>query len=478
MRSSITKRPLVICTVIFCSGIIIADCLRSPFLWVYIFALVFLLLSFIFLKKSARFDLFLSCLIFFFAAALLRNARVLPKSHIGKFLSYQSNHTYIVKGVVDNQPFLKNNQTSFIFKAEEIQSADSRYKTCGNILVRIKGRENLNYGEELLLHGNLRRPFSFGNIKRQSYRNYLYNQGIFSIMAVRSPGLAVKLNQNKALALKRLVFWLKNRMEEVIFQRLSQVAAGILDAMVLGEKKNISPLIYSSMIKSGTVHILVVSGFNTGIVSFLIILFLRLIRIPREIRFYLATPLLIIYCLMTGASNPVIRATVMAIVFMFAYLVRREADIYNSCALAALFILSIKPGQLFDVGFQLSFVSVLSLAYFYPRVKSFLRVDTLKRRYIRFFIEGCIVSFSAWLGTLAFIAYYFKIISPVTVLANIFIVPLASLVTLCGFSLIAAQLFCPFLAPYFAASTEFVVKLLLGTNSLLIRLPGAYFYLL
>ncbi len=180
---------------------------------------------------------------------------------------------------------------------------------------------------------------------------------------------------------------------------------------------------------------------------------------------------------MTGASTPVLRATVMAIVLMSAYLVKREADIYNSCAVALIFILVINPRQLFDIGFQLSFVSVISIVYLYPKLKSFLSPSVLKIKYIRFLVEGCLVSLSAWLGTMSLIAYYFRIVSPVTVLANMIIVPLASLITLCGFSLIVMEFICPILAPFFAYSSEFAVALLLNINAILIKLPGAYFYL-
>jgi len=432
-------------------------------------------LSLLFLKKGIRFDVSLCFIIFLFAVALLRNAQSLPKNHISRFTAYQNNRLYAIKGSVDSQPLLKDNKTSFILKAQEIQFANFKYSTCGNVLVHIKDKKILDYGEELIINGNLRRPFSSKSSHGQSYRNYLSNQGIFSIMNVRSAGLVVRLNQNRGLIVKRLALWLKERMEEIIFKRVSFVPASILDAMVLGEKRNISPIIYNSMIKSGTVHILVVSGFNAGIVTFITILFLKLIRIPRKARFYIAAPLLIIYCLMTGASTPVVRATVMAIVFMFAYLVKRQADIYNSCALASLFILGINPRQLFDIGFQLSFISVLSIVYLYPKIRRILNTEALKIKYIRFPIEACLVSLSAWLGTAGFIAYYFRIISPVTVLANIFIVPLAALITLCGFSLIAVQFLCPFLTPCFAYSTEFVVNLMLNINTLFIRLPGASF---
>jgi competence protein ComEC len=466
------KRPLAIFALLFCLGIFVAGQIKVPFWLIYVVALIFLFLGVLSLKKGLRFDLFCCCLVFLFAAGLLKNTRILPKSHIARFVSYKSNYLYTVKGFVDNQPALQNNRTSFIFRVQEIQFAGLKYKSCGRVLVRIKGRKIFAYGEGLILKGYLHRPFALRNTKRQSYRDYLYNQGIFFLMPVNAP--PIRLNQNKGNVLKRLAFGLKERTEDIISGHLSYVPAGILEAMVLGEKRNISPVIYNSMIKSGTVHILVVSGFNVGIVASIIILLLKLIRIPRRTRFYFAVPLLILYCLMTGASTPVIRATVMAIVFMFAYLVKREPDIYNSCALAALFILGSNPGQLFDAGFQLSFVSVLSIVYFYPRMKALLRLDALKIKYIRFLIEGCLVSLSAWLGTVGLIACYFRIISPVTVLANLFIVPLASLVTLCGFSLIVMQLTCPVLVPLFARSTESVAMLLLGINTFLIKLPLAY----
>ncbi len=162
---------------------------------------------------------------------------------------------------------------------------------------------------------------------------------------------------------------------------------------------------------------------------------------------------------------------------MFAYFVKREPDIYNSCAVACLFILCFSPNQLFDIGFQLSFVSVICIVYLYPKIKSLLRVESFKRKYIKFLIDGFLVSFSAWVGTAVFIAYYFKMVSPVTPFANIFIVPLASLITLCGFSLIFVELAVPFLAPFFAGACELAVLLLLKANAFLISLPGAYFYL-
>jgi competence protein ComEC len=179
---------------------------------------------------------------------------------------------------------------------------------------------------------------------------------------------------------------------------------------------------------------------------------------------------------LTGASNPVVRATIMFIVFMFAYYARRQPDVYNSCAAAALAIVSFNPAQIFDIGFQLSFSSVLAIAFFYPRLKVRLRLEKLNCLWLRLPAEGCLVSLSAWLGTAGLIAFYFRMVSPITVAANLFIVPLAGLITLSGFSLLAAQSVSSYLALSFASMIEFLVSLLLSLNSLLLQVPHAYFY--
>ncbi len=469
------KRPLVWIAIIFSLGIALGNFLRLSFVLVYILILIVFIGSLTLLKKERIFFILLFLSIFLLGIAAIKNKQVLPRCHVLKYLKYKSNDTYIIKGFIASHPIAKLSKTSFIFMTEEIQINHLKYNCCGYILVYAP-KKDLSYGEELILRGKLYKPFYRSSSRQKSYRDYLYHQGIYCMMNVESASHAVRLNKNKGFLYKRFALWLKDRIEKTISSYVSPAAASILGAMILGEKRNIPAFVYNSMVKSGTVHILVVSGFNVGIVAFIIVLFLRLIRTHRKIRLYVACPLLMLYCLMTGASTPVVRATVMAIVFMFAYLVKREPDIYNSCALASLFILGMNPRQLFDVGFQLSFASVISIVFLYPKIKSLLHTEALKIKGLQYLIDSCLISLSAWLGTMGFVAYYFKIFSPVTVLANLLIVPLASLITLCGFSLVSTALVCPPLAFLFASTSELIVAILLKINSLLLKLPEAYFY--
>jgi competence protein ComEC len=464
------KQPLAWLTLAFSLGIIAASRIEIPLPLIYSLSTVFLIFSCVTFKKRILFDIFLSCLIFSLGAVLLKNSQELPKCHIHNFVYYRNEQPYIVKGYINSQPVSKNNRNSFIFKTQAIRAGNLNYACCGNILVYLRSKKELCYGEELILRGNLYKP-------QHTYRDYLYNQGIRFIMNVKSEADAVRVNNNQGFIVKRLALWLKRKLEGIIFRYASLLSAAIMDAMVLGEKRNIPWFVNNAMMKTGTVHILVVSGFNVGIVSFIIILFLKLIRVPRRIRFVIAIPCLVIYCLMTGASTPVVRATVMAIVFMLGFLLKREPDIYNSLSVACLFILIFNPRQLFDIGFQLSFTSVFAIVSIYPRLKSYLGIESLKIKYLRLLIDGCLVSFSAWLGTMGFIAYYFKIFSPITVLANLLIVPLATLITLCGFSLVFMSLIFPALASSFASASELLVALLIKINAFLARFPAAYFSL-
>ncbi|MBM3246270.1 MAG: ComEC family competence protein [Candidatus Omnitrophica bacterium] len=469
------KRPLVSLAIVFSLGILVASRIKIPFMGLYFLAALFLALILFPAKTGCRFSLSLLGLCFCLGALFLKNAQgLLPQNHISRMIYYKNSQLYLIRGMVSSEPEVKNNKTSFFFKTQSVQSANLNRSCRGDILVYLKGGSKLHYGEELILRGNLRRPFARAGPRQMSYRDYLYRRNVYFIMRVENSADMFRLNRNKGFILKRLALWLKHKMEEALFRYASPLTAAISAAMILGEKTNIPWFVNDAMMKSGTLHILVVSGFNVGIISFIIVLFLKLFRLPRQLRFWLTVFLLVVYCLITGASTPCVRATVMSVVFLFSFLLKREPDIYSSLSAAALFILVINPMQLFDIGFQLSFVSVLAIVYLYPKLKARCPAAITKVKPWQGIINGGLVSLSAWLGTAGFIACYFKIFSPVTVLANLFIVPIATLITLCGLSLIVAGLVLPGLAYLFAPVCELLVSALVAVNTLLIKLPGAY----
>jgi len=204
---------------------------------------------------------------------------------------------------------------------------------------------------------------------------------------------------------------------------------------------------------------------------------MKIIRIPRKARYIFVIFLLVVYCILTGSNTPVVRATVMAVIFLCACLSEREVNIYNSLSFTTLLILLVNPQQLFEISFQLSFLSVISIIWLSPKIKSIFPDKADKIPLVRFLIITFSASSAAWIGLMPLIAYYFKTFTTITVLANMIVVPFSAVITASGFSFVLIGLLIPPLAAIFAVSNEILILILFKIHSLLIGLPGAYFKL-
>jgi len=444
-----------------------------PLLLLYTLVCSSLILSFIFIKyRNQSWLLFI--LIICLGGLFLSNTFILPSNHIRNFSFYKSG-TVLIKGIVTSFPETKPNCSSFILSTEELTQTDKVYSVSGKVLVRVLKKGTFSYGDRVLLEGRLYRPFSFS--REFNYRDYLKRKGVYCILSVKKNNLVKQLGRNTDNPLKSLAFRLRNRIKEAISKNLSFFSASILNAIILGDRQDLSFYVRDALLKSGTVHIIAISGLHIGIVVFIILVMLKIIRIPRKPRYILTILILIIYCILTGANAPVVRATIMAVVLLFSYFLKREVNIYNSLSLAALIILILNPWQLFEVSFQLSFLSVVSIVWLTPKIKAIFPESLYKIIWMRSLIMTFSVSVAASLGLLPLIAYYFKIITPITILANMIIVPYMSIIVASGFALGLVGVLVPFLAPIFAASCELSILMLFKINSLLISIPGAYFKL-
>ena len=454
------RRPLVISAVFYTIGILAAYRFQLSLFWLNGLAAAGVLLGFLCLKNQKAFCIVFSCFVFFLGMAALRNAVTISKTDISRFVEWSSTKPYVVRGFIAHKPLLKDHKATFLFQTQFIKSADVFTSCSGQILVSLKTKQGFVYAEELILRGQLRQLQFFG-------------RGVRLRMQVKTDADCLRLRTIKGFWLKRCALALADKMEQLIFRYIPSPVAGILDAMILGEKRHLPGFINTLMMKTGTLHILVVSGFNVGIVSLISWMILKSLRVPRPWRYGLMIICLVLYCFMTGACTPVVRATIMASCYILGILARKEPDIHNSFALAWLFILLWNPLQLFEAGFQLSFASVAALIYAYPKLRAICRIRSLRHKVLKFLAEAFLVSFSCWMATAGLIIHYFQIFSPVTVLANIGIVPLATLITLCGFCFMGIASVCPALAPVFANTCILGAMLLIKANALLSSLPFA-----
>jgi len=194
---------------------------------------------------------------------------------------------------------------------------------------------------------------------------------------------------------------------------------GVIKALTIGDTTGLDEGTKTLFQRTGTSHILAISGSNIGIVTaffFFIARFLirrssRLRQRGDDIRYaaLLSIPFAIAFMITAGSSIPTIRATIMITVFMIALFFERGKHMINTIALSALIILLIYPHSLFSPSFQLTFMSVLFIVIcsekVYPRLK-------IENRVVRWFVSSVLMTVAATIGTLPIAVYHFYGINP------------------------------------------------------------------
>ncbi|MGH7395880.1 MAG: ComEC/Rec2 family competence protein, partial [Candidatus Methylomirabilales bacterium] len=201
----------------------------------------------------------------------------------------------------------------------------------------------------------------------------------------------------------------------------------LLRAIVLGDRSGLSEATVTAFRDSGTYHILAISGLNVSLLAGAFLLLLRGVRVPARASAAAAVLLVVFYAALAGGSASVIRAAVMTAAVLFALMLERQADLFNSLGLAALLLLAANPLSLFDAGFQLTFAATAAIALVADR----LTLAHLPRP-ARWLLLSLAVSAAATLGTLPILAVHFQRVSLSGVLANLLIVPLSGVLTALG----------------------------------------------
>ncbi len=470
------KRPLVFICLFLILGILAANYVSLPFLIVFILLILSLGTTIIFLRHNFLFPFFLALTSIFLGACLLTNANILSKDHIGRFTPYKGKQV-MLKGVIIDEPAQKKYKQSFTLQAAELDDRNGGQKVTGKVLVWCFKKADFRYGQEVILEGKLYRPYPLRLSGRFNYRDYLKRKGIYAMLSVSKKGKVIFTGNNQGNFVKKSAFSLKNKVKQLIASNLSPEAAGILSAMILGARGDVPQFFNKALQRTGTVHVLAVSGLHVGIVVLVIMVLMKIIHVPHKLSYVLAVFILIFYCLLSGGRTSVVRATIMACILLVGFLIERDYEPASGLSLAACIILWHNPFQIFDIGFQLSFFSVISIIYLSPKMIRIIPQVWSDKKWFKVVIITFCVSLAAWLGTLGLIAYYFNMLTPIAVLANMIIVPFIFIIVAGGFIFILLGTLIPPLAHSLAVSCEFLITILYKINSLFLLVPGAYFEL-
>ena len=332
-----------------------------------------------------------------------------------------------------------NDKGKVIFQGQvtdepDIRGDNARYKIAtsrGDILLVAKKYPTYNYGDVLEISGKLKTPQSGEDF---DYARYLAKDDIYSVVYYPQIKLA---RSDKGNFIKAGLFWVKNKFENSISQILPEPPASLLAGLLLGEKRGFSAELLSDFSRTGTTHIIALSGYNITIIAVALMSVFNFFMLRRSISFWAAAGVIILFVLMTGASASAVRAAVMGILVLVAQQASRLYSIRNALIFAGALMVYFNPKVLtFDLGFQLSFAATLGLIYLSPILKRWIVGDETNKKTPKIILglkEILIATLSAQIAVLPLLLINFGQLSLVAPLANVLILAFIPLTMFWGF---------------------------------------------
>lgn len=306
------------------------------------------------------------------------------------------------------------------------------------------------------------------------------NLGVDYARYLRSTGIRFVLQAQEVQLLEqgRNVYTLRDAARRRIgagIDNLYGTSAPVLKALVYGEQLDPEEPYRDLFARTGTAHVLALSGFHVGVVALLIAVVLQHIGVKARGAGMVA--LLALYALLTGLRASILRAVGFFALYYIAFLRRRQYNLIAAASLMMILLLAYNPYYLYHRGFILSFAGVFSIACFYPVLRSVAQVRGW-RLYAP--LRLLLVTLSAQVLTLPISLYYFGVLPLVAPFANLLAVPLISIIlplAICSVLLhelsgIWLMLRLPDRA--LAAVVETLVRILIGILERLQNLPHAY----
>lgn len=245
----------------------------------------------------------------------------------------------------------------------------------------------------------------------------------------------------------------------------------VLAAMTLGDKSALTAEVRNDYSASGASHVLALSGLHLGIIYAVLVFLLSGLR-----RNLFVLPAVVcaewIYVFIVGMPVSAVRSAVMLTVYSFVGMLNRDRMSLNALAVAAVVILVNSPLDIYDAGFQMSFMAVLSILLLYRPFCRLMPRSVLSAGPVRWVWQLAAVSVAAQIGVAPLVAFYFGSFSCYFLLTNMIVVPVATLI-LYGALLMIPFGFLPYMQSLLASCLGFIVSLLNSCVSFISFLPGS-----
>src|SRR6266480_160745 len=380
----------------------------------------------------------------------------------------------------------------FLLKLDSIEFEGRKQLTRATWQVRWRG--NPGFGDELRLFGIAEPIAPPRNPGEFDMRSYLARRDVLRMLFVRYPedgALAQRGGGNPILrAAQNSRAWMQNALCRGLED--APDVRNFISGIALGLRHQTPEDIEEPFQQTGTLHLFAVAGLHVGIVAGLLWMLAMVARLSRKWATAFIIPLLLFYAAVTGLHVSSIRAAVMSSILLGGFFFERKVFSLNSLAAAAFFLLWWNTNELFSTGFQLSFAVVGAFVLFVDPIFGFLQrwvaIDPFlppallrgARRWVHagfdWLWRGASVSLAAWAGSLQFVLWYFYIVTPISLLANLILVPIAFFILAIGLLSLLSMPLLAGIALIFNNANWFLAKLVLGIVQILAHIPGGHFY--
>jgi competence protein ComEC len=373
------RQPLLWAALAFAAGILYSFYLWRPTTWwmVSLCAMTAFALFYLGRRPWAAWALSLCVL---FTAGALRIAVSGPGDAAGNaILQFADGREVIVTAHVTAGPDLLargkvETRQQLELVSEEVESEGRRVPVRAGMRLSIYSKESgepetgtsggqrrFRYGERLQFAAKLFPPHNFRNPGAFDYASYLADKGILVLASAK----AANVELLPGFVGSRAELW-RTQVHRSILERIHvfwpEREAALIDAMVIGEDAFIEPDTKAEFQRSGTYHILVVSGMNVGILAFVVFSVLRRFHVSDTVTSALVVALSVGYAFLTDVGAPIWRATLMLTLYLGSRVFYRERSMLNAVGAAALGLLVVDARAIFGASFQLTFLSVLLIA--------------------------------------------------------------------------------------------------------------------
>jgi competence protein ComEC len=352
------------------------------------------------------------CLFAFFGGALYFQSSQ-PNINEEHLAFYNDQGTVVMKGVVSDQPELRDRTIHLRLSAKAIELDGGWREVSGMALLLVPRYPSYSYGDELMVTGELETPPKLDDF---DYPGYLAHQGIYATMLYPEVEVVGRGQGSKPLA---WVYSVRDRMSQTLAQGIT-----------IGIRDNIPDSVRDSFSHTGTSHLLAISGLHLSILAgILVSIGIWLFGRRHYLYVWLALGAIWLYALITGMHPPVVRAAIMASLFLIAELLGRQRSAIIALTVAAAIMVGISPQILWTASFQMSFMAMVGLIFVAPLfqslgrkiIKAKLGKEGPSVTVANIISDAAAVSLGAIIGVGPLVAYYFGIISfvgpPATFLA-------------------------------------------------------------